>query len=159
MWLLIFALALVVSSFVEYWVHRLAHLGIVLKERHWTHHKENDADSWLRGWVRLMAAILPWTGWVGFPFGIEIGFAVLAAELSYMALAVYAHELQHVYPDQVFWMKCPIHQLHHDDPGGHENFGLVTDFWDRVFGTHSTQNWRSASAKISLRKLTGIRWI
>ncbi len=155
----VFALALVLSSFVEYWVHRLAHVGIVLKERHWTHHQENAADSWLRGSVQLMLGILPWTGWTGFPFGIAIGLVVLAAQVLYMALAVYAHELQHVYPDQVFWMKCPIHHVHHDEGRVHENFGLVTDVWDRIFGTYSAQHWRPTSAKISLRKLTGIRWI
>jgi sterol desaturase/sphingolipid hydroxylase (fatty acid hydroxylase superfamily) len=156
--LLIIALALFVSSFVEYWVHRLAHLGIMLKERHWTHHEENAIDSWFRGWINLITAILPWTGWAGFLFGFESGIVVLAAELLYMALTVYAHELQHLYPDQVFWMKCPIHQLHHDDPRGDGNFGVVTDFWDRVFGTHSVHGWRPADATISLRKLAGIRW-
>ncbi|HLJ94372.1 MAG TPA: sterol desaturase family protein [Gemmataceae bacterium] len=154
----VFVIAIIFSSFVEYWIHRLAHEGIVLKEVHWSHHQINRTGGWLWDYLYVIRIGLWPFAWIGFPFGVRVGFIFLLGEIVYLGLAVYSHELQHRYPNQVFWMKCPVHYLHHRYRKGSDNFGLLTDFWDRVFRTSSDQFWKPSGEKISLRKLLGIKW-
>jgi sterol desaturase/sphingolipid hydroxylase (fatty acid hydroxylase superfamily) len=49
-------------------------------------------------------------------------------------LAAYAHQIQHANPGLVFWMKRPVHRLHHAGTKG--NYGILVDWWDRLFGTY-----------------------
>jgi sterol desaturase/sphingolipid hydroxylase (fatty acid hydroxylase superfamily) len=44
--------------------------------------------------------------------------------------------VQHEKPELVFWLPRPVHHLHHSQKMWHHNFGILVDFWDRVFGTY-----------------------
>jgi sterol desaturase/sphingolipid hydroxylase (fatty acid hydroxylase superfamily) len=78
------------------------------------------------------APLLP----IGFLFGVPAGLGFIAGALLYVFFAAWAHQMHHERPELVFWMKTPVHRVHHDRQLRRANFGLVTDFWDRVFGTY-----------------------
>ncbi|MBX2801077.1 MAG: sterol desaturase family protein [Myxococcales bacterium] len=129
-----FGLALLVGTFVEYWGHRLMHVGRVLKKRHARHHQRGTGQGWLgefRDYVLPTLLIC----WVGFLHSTEAGVGFLLGDLCYAALAAYAHQLQHERPKQVFWLSQPVHAVHHYHQEWHHNFGITVDVWDRVFGT------------------------
>jgi sterol desaturase/sphingolipid hydroxylase (fatty acid hydroxylase superfamily) len=154
-----FAAGLILSSFMEYWLHRLAHAGVIFKETHRAHHAaRHHPGGWLRECLSIVVIVLPWFCWVGFPFGFDVGLAVLAAQLVYIALSGYVHQLSHCHPDQLLWLGGPTHYLHHHHRKGNDNFGIVTAFWDRVFGTYSATGWHPVRQQFSLRKLAGIKW-
>ena len=77
---------------------------------------------------------------VAFAFGLLMDVhsgAVLGQHaLAYTLLASYAHQIQHANPDLVFWMKRPVHRLHHDAGAIEGNFGILVDWWDRLFGSY-----------------------
>jgi sterol desaturase/sphingolipid hydroxylase (fatty acid hydroxylase superfamily) len=136
-----FVSALFVGTLVEYLVHRLMHSRKLLARKHAQHHREGDGQGFLgEFWDYLLgvAGVLA----VGFAvayFGLDsleggIGFA--AGGVVYAALAAYAHQLQHERPELVFWLRRPVHHLHHKHHMWHYNFGILVDFWDRVFGTY-----------------------
>lgn len=133
--ILSFLAALVVSTFVEYAVHRLMHAGVILHARHVAHHK----DGWGQGfWPELrdylvpglLLILPPWLLGVSIGAGWTIG-CVLSA--TFMA---YAHQLQHDNPLACRWMRIPVHYVHHRDQMWHHNFGMCLDLWDRLFGTY-----------------------
>jgi sterol desaturase/sphingolipid hydroxylase (fatty acid hydroxylase superfamily) len=130
-----FLAAVIVSSFLEYAVHRLMHVGVMLHARHVAHHK----DGWGQGfWPELrdyllpgLAVILPsWFLGASIGAGWTMGCALSACFMAY------AHQLQHDNPRACRWMRLPVHYVHHRDQMWHHNFGLAFDVWDRVFGTY-----------------------
>lgn len=107
-----FTLVGVLSSFVEYWGHRLMHTGRVLRAKHAEHHKIGWGQGWIWEFRDYALPSLPfaWLGFLwSFPFGV--GFAMGA--VAYAALAAYAHQLQHERPNALFWLKQPVHAVHH----------------------------------------------
>src|SRR5438132_3005673 len=69
-----------------------------------------------------------------------VGWAL--AGFIYAVFAAYAHQLQHDNPDMVFWMPRPVHHLHHKHHMWRHNFGILVDWWDRVFGTYQYVEWQ-----------------
>jgi sterol desaturase/sphingolipid hydroxylase (fatty acid hydroxylase superfamily) len=132
--------ALLVGTLAEYFVHRLMHWGILYSEGHRRHHENNEARNYLRDFVDYGsgAALLCWPG---FLVSLAAGSGWFLGALAYAVLASYSHQLQHANADLVFWMRRPVHRTHHNhDMKGH-NFGILVDWWDRLFGTYQPIEW------------------
>ncbi len=127
--------ALVTGTFAEYIIHRLMHWGILYPDGHLKHHETNDPRTFLLDFFDygLGAALLCW---IGFLVSTYAGIGWAAGAFVYAALASYAHQLQHAHADMVFWMPRPVHRLHHDLDLRDANFGVLVDWWDRLFGTY-----------------------
>lgn len=132
--------AFVLASLVEYWVHRLMHRSLRFGQRHRDHHRRNEGQGvlwefrdYVKGTVVLMA--LP------FLVSVEAGFGWTVGALLYAAFSSYAHQLQHENPTKCFWMKMPVHYVHHKYNMWHHNFGLGVDWWDHVFKTYKPVEW------------------
>ncbi|MEC4983944.1 MAG: sterol desaturase family protein [Oscillatoria sp. PMC 1068.18] len=135
-----FILAFILASFVEYWIHRLMHYNPRVGERHRDHHRRNEGQGvfWeFRDYVRgsIIAIGLP------FFFAWDVGLGWCSGCLVYAAFSAYAHQLQHENPTKCFWMKMPVHYVHHKYNMWHHNFGLAVDWWDRIFGTYKSVEW------------------
>ena len=151
--------AIVVGTLVEYVVHRLMHRGKMLGKKHAEHHQDGWGQGWLgefRDYLLPSVVIL----WVGFLHSPAAGFGFMAGGVLYAALAAYAHQLQHERPELVFWMKCPVHHLHHHHKMWRHNFGILVDVWDRVFGTYRPEPWQPEKRPFQhpLRSFVRIRW-
>lgn len=135
-----FISAFVFASLVEYWVHRLMHQPYRLGQRHRDHHKRNQGQGvvwefldYIKGTIVVMC--LP------FLISLEIGIGWFVGGLVYAAFSSYAHQIQHDHPTKCFWMKMPVHYIHHKHNMWHHNFGLGVDWWDHVFGTYQVVEW------------------
>ena len=138
--LISFIAAFVLASFVEYWIHRLMHASQRFGERHRDHHRRNEGQGviWeFFDYVKGSAIVM------GLPFfiSVEVGTGWLLGALAYAAFSAYAHQLQHDNPTRCFWMKMPVHYVHHKYGMWHHNFGLGVDWWDHVFGTYKLVDW------------------
>ncbi|NJL82538.1 MAG: sterol desaturase family protein [Chloroflexaceae bacterium] len=135
-------LAFLVCSFLEYWIHRLMHhwswFGRITK--HQKHHSHNTGAG---VFVELgnYCAIVPFVTIPAFLVAPAMGIGVLVGSLLYVAFAAYAHQLQHDNPTKCFWLKMPLHYVHHGQNQWHYNYGLVIDWWDYVFGTYKPADW------------------
>jgi sterol desaturase/sphingolipid hydroxylase (fatty acid hydroxylase superfamily) len=135
-----FAIAFILASLVEYWVHRLMHQPYKLGERHRDHHRRNEGQGVLwefRDYVKSTILIMGLLFWVS----LEAGIGWLLGALVYAAFSSYAHQLQHENPTKCFWMPMPVHYVHHKYGMWHHNFGLAVDWWDHVFGTYKLVDW------------------
>jgi sterol desaturase/sphingolipid hydroxylase (fatty acid hydroxylase superfamily) len=127
--------AFILGTLGEYFVHRAMHWGLLYPEGHRWHHESNEPrtfahDLWDYG---TGAAAL---GWLGFLVSTASGFGWILGALTYTVLASYAHQIQHANPGLVFWMKRPVHRLHHAGNLTTGNYGILVDWWDRLFGTY-----------------------
>ncbi|MEJ2392677.1 MAG: sterol desaturase family protein [Gammaproteobacteria bacterium] len=133
-------LALVVGSLGEYVVHRLMHARLVLGKKHLEHHQAGTGQGWWGEFLDYFLPTLPLL-WLGFLFSIPAGLGWLFGIFSYACIAAYAHQLQHDNPDLVFWLKKPVHHLHHKHKMWRNNFGITLSLWDKVFGTYKNIDW------------------
>ena len=132
-----FIFAFIFGSFLEYWVHRLMHIypkfgnGITA---HYGHHRSNTTQGFWGDFFHfsLVSLLVLPTLLISISFGTIMFLGVVA----FAAFASYAHQIQHYSPDKCFWMKMPIHYVHHQYNQWDSNFGLAIDWWDRVFGTY-----------------------
>src|SRR6266542_4770622 len=134
-----FLLAFVVGTLVEYWVHRWMHWLPFIK------HAEHHRDGWGQGWFgEFLDYALPSLviRWVGFLHSLEAGVGFLVGGVCYAAVAAYAHQIQHEKPDLCFWMRRPVHYLHHHHHMWKHNFGISLSFWDHVFRTYKKVEWK-----------------
>jgi sterol desaturase/sphingolipid hydroxylase (fatty acid hydroxylase superfamily) len=135
------ASGLVVWTLAEYWIHRtIYHHMPVLSGYHDRHHAEPNAligiPSFLSSGIVIALGYAPF-----FMFApvFADGFAS-GALLGYAAYMVVHHATHHwriapgdwLYPARVRHM---AHHYHEDS-----NFGIVTGFWDRAFGTAGRRN-------------------
>lgn len=153
-----FAIAFILASLVEYWVHRLMHRPLKLGERHRDHHRRNEAQGVLwefRDYVKgTIVLLLPM-----FLVSPAAGIGWTLGGIVYAAFSSYAHQLQHDNPTKCFWMKMPVHYVHHKYNMWHHNFGLGVDWWDHVFGTYKAVDWLG-EAELTQAKpnLLQLRW-
>ncbi|ELS00847.1 sterol desaturase [Xenococcus sp. PCC 7305] len=157
--LILFAIAaFIVSSLVEYFAHRLMHIYPKAFPPHPQHHIENTGQGFFLELVEYVKfsclAMLTF-----FPFSWELGWSWLIGSLAYAIFAAYAHQLQHDNPKACFWMKMPVHYVHHEYDQWHHNFGLGVDWWDHVFGTYKEADWLVEKAQdVPKRKPLKLKW-
>lgn len=136
-WLTALPAGLVTWSFAEYWVHRyLYHEVPTFRDLHDRHHGEPEA--FIGGPPVLMIAAIFALTWLPLIF-VSVPAAqafTCGALIGYMAYMLVHHAVHHWSPAQ----GTPLYALrrhhalhhHHSEDG---NFGIITSFWDRVFGT------------------------
>ncbi|HIK27129.1 MAG: sterol desaturase family protein [Oscillatoriaceae bacterium SKW80] len=153
-----FIAAFILASLVEYWIHRLMHANPRIGERHRDHHRRNQGQGviwefrdYLKGSFVVMCLM--------FFHSFQAGCGWFLGGLVYAAFSAYAHQLQHDNPKKCFWMKMPVHYVHHKYNMWHHNFGLAVDWWDRVFGTYKLVEWQETSEiDESERSFWQLRW-
>lgn len=154
-----FLIAFTLASLVEYWLHRLMHVNRKIGERHRDHHRRNEGQGvvWeFRDYVVGSLVVLP----LMFFFSWSAGLGWLLGSLSYAAFSAYAHQLQHENPTKCFWMKMPVHYVHHKYGMWEHNFGLAVDWWDHVFGTYKpVEEWiGEKEIALSQRGYLQLKW-
>lgn len=136
--LVAFGLAFPVGTLVEYVLHRWvlhAPRRVFVSHRHRMHHKANAADTLWGDFRDFYLGAVPFC-WMGFLHSPAAGVGFFLGSAGYIFLLALVHKLSHERPRLVFWMSRNSHELHHGETPRH-NFGIVTRFWDRVFGTYS----------------------
>ena len=146
-----FALAFVFASLFEYCIHRLFHIKSTnpLKQifanfgkGHTEHHIDGSGQGFLwefRDYLLVSFFFMH----VMFFHSCLVGISWFIGTFVYTAIAAYSHQLQHDNPTKCFWMKIPVHYVHHKYDQWHNNFGIAVDWWDRIFGTYKSVNWLS----------------
>jgi sterol desaturase/sphingolipid hydroxylase (fatty acid hydroxylase superfamily) len=140
-----FAIVIFLSTFVEYWGHRFMHRWL-LRKRHARHHQLGTGQGWLGEFFDYSTGTLVLL-WVGFLYSVEAGIGWAAGGLLYAAWAAYSHQLQHERPELCFWLRRPVHYLHHHHHMWHHNFGISVSLWDHVFGTYKKVDWQPPAGK------------
>ena len=137
-----FILGIIFASFVEYWLHRLMHIDPRFGRDivpHYDHHKENYGQGVLPEFKDYSMA-LP-IAFFAFFISFPIGISFVGGSFIYGIFSAYAHQLQHENPTKCFWLKMPVHYVHHKYNQWDYNFGLAVDWWDRLFGTYKAMDW------------------
>jgi sterol desaturase/sphingolipid hydroxylase (fatty acid hydroxylase superfamily) len=157
-WLCAFVLAFFVGTFVEYWGHRMMH-SFLLRKKHAEHHRDGWGQGWFGEFIDYFVGAIPILG-LGFIYSIEAGVGFLAGGLFYAAWAAYSHQLQHERPELCFWLRRPVHHLHHKDHMWHHNFGISFSLWDHVFRTYRQVEWNPPrrARDFPLRSFVEIKW-
>jgi len=139
-----FLAALAMGTWVEYLLHRFfLHSGL----RHWVirrhklHHKTYVRYSIASEFLGFFPPAIPFL-WVGFVHSVPAGFAFVAGEVAFVLAEAVAHKWSHEAPHRLFWMDPAVHAVHHTH-GSRSNYGVLTTFWDRVFGTYRVVRARS----------------
>jgi len=133
--------AFVIGTFVEYVVHRLMHTGKMLGRKHAEHHQDGFGQGWLGEFADYFLPSIVIL-WLGFLWSMAAGIGFALGGTLYAAAAAYSHQLQHDRPELCFWLKRPVHYLHHKHRMWRHNFGILVDVWDRVFGTYRPVDWQ-----------------
>jgi sterol desaturase/sphingolipid hydroxylase (fatty acid hydroxylase superfamily) len=134
------AIALVVSDFMRYWIHRSLHVVPVLWDMHKSHHSsiQLTAISGARAGLleNLIAAIMT---------AVPLRLMGLSLEAIAVIQVIFALQGQWVHANVNFgWRFSPFlctpnyHRWHHAAESrirGGQNFGVIFPFWDRLFGT------------------------
>jgi sterol desaturase/sphingolipid hydroxylase (fatty acid hydroxylase superfamily) len=135
-----FVLAFIFASLIEYWLHRLMHYSPKIGKRHRDHHRRNEGQGviwefkdYVQGGIIFMCMMF----FISWPLGISW----FLGSIVYAAFSAYSHQLQHDNPTKCFWMKMPVHYVHHKYNQWHHNFGLAVDWWDHIFGTYQSIEW------------------
>ena len=123
------------GTLVEYWGHRLMHMGRLLKKHHAKHHRLGSGQGWL-GEFRAYGVPTAVVGLALWLIAPAVGTGWWLGGLMYAAIAAYAHQVQHEMPRHVWWSAQPQHAVHHYHQEWHHNFGITVAWWDRVFGTY-----------------------
>jgi sterol desaturase/sphingolipid hydroxylase (fatty acid hydroxylase superfamily) len=160
-----FTYAIISASFVEWLVHLLMHRRIILGSVHYRHHAQETSDGWFWEFVYYAAGAIPAA--IGFVLGgLDLGLPWLGAGLAtgsvlYAIFAAYAHQVQHERPELVFWMKVPVHAVHHQYEMYRANFGIGVDIWDKLFGTYVKKEWvpNPTRVRTSFMDFFRIRWV
>lgn len=124
-------------TLAEYLIHRFAfHHVPLLKPVHMAHH---HAPRELNGTPTLLTVLIFVVG-VYVPLGAMIGWRMAAAAtagvmLGYLAYVSVHYVVHHMGSGGLRPLRrlIKLHAVHHHDT--EHNFGVTSDFWDRVFGT------------------------
>lgn len=138
--LVAFGCALLAGTLVEYALHRFvlhARSATFITHRHRMHHKSNAADTLWGDFRDFLLGMVPFC-WIGFLHSTTAGVGWSVGGVAYVFVLASVHKLSHERPAWVFWMPRNSHTLHHGETPRH-NFGIVTRFWDRVFGTYADE--------------------
>lgn len=135
--------ALAVTDFMQYWIHRLLHRVPLLWEAHKTHHSVPDGEM---DWI--VAFRFQWTEVVVYRVlqYLPLAFFGFASE-AVMTIALFGTLIGHInhanlnvdYGPLRYLLNNPrMHLHHHDrarDGASTVNFGVVLSCWDYLFGT------------------------
>lgn len=138
--LVAFLLAFPTGTLAEYGLHRFvlhAPSRTFVTRRHRLHHKANAPDTLWGDFRDFLPGMVPFC-WFGFLHGAPAGVAFALGGITYVFFLALVHTLSHERPRLIFWMSPNAHALHHGETPRH-NFGIVTRFWDVVFGTYATE--------------------
>ena len=135
-----FALAagsgLLAWTLVEYVVHRcLFHHAPVLAEMHDTHHDDPRDLIGTPTWVSLPLAVVA-LGLLSSSFGETLGCGLATGLVGGYLWYISVHHLAHhgrLRGSRYLYRARRRHAVHHARETG--NFGVTTEFWDRLFGT------------------------
>lgn len=152
-----FGAAQVVASFVEYAAHRAMHRRWLIPRRHANHHRSAEGQGVFPEMLDYAGATVPLLP-LGFVLSTSAGAGFAAGGLFYALVAAWAHQLHHERPELVFWMRTPTHHVHHAMQLTRANFGVTSDFWDRVFGTWLPVDLGLPRRPPRLRELFRVRW-
>ncbi len=153
-----FVCAFVFGTVLEYGVHRLMHRGYLFPSQHWEHHKTRGARGWFWEFGEFFLWMLP-VMCLGFLHSRQAGVGFFLGGFVYAVLVAYSHQLQHDHPERAFWLKSPVHYLHHRHEKGNYNYGVLVDVWDRALGTYKSYDWRRPEDyRFSVRGLFDIKW-
>jgi sterol desaturase/sphingolipid hydroxylase (fatty acid hydroxylase superfamily) len=123
-------------TFIEYLVHRfLFHHAPVLQDLHDAHHAEPHDLIGSPIWTSLPIALIILAGSVWL-LGSDAGGGLSAGLVAGYVWYISVHHLSHhgrLYGVRYLYRARRRHALHHACETG--NFGVSTDFWDRVLGT------------------------
>jgi sterol desaturase/sphingolipid hydroxylase (fatty acid hydroxylase superfamily) len=130
---------------MEWWVHVLMHKRWFLGRIHTAHHKDGVSAGWLYEFLAYAGGAIP-GGLVMLGLGYASGFlwagiGGLTGSILFAAFAAYSHQVQHDWPELVFWMNPPVHAVHHQKQLWRSNFGISLDIWDRIMGTYQKLEW------------------
>ena len=152
------AFALLEGSLSEYWIHRSMHRRGWVRRRHGEHHMAGTGQGWLGEFRDYISPALPFCA-LSFLPSLAIGVGFSAGLLLYFAFAAYSHQVQHERPELVFWMKAPVHHLHHRHHMSKHNYGIAVDIWDRCFGTYQFRHWQQRERPRDVREWFRIQWL
>lgn len=140
------AVGLGVWTFAEYLLHRFVlHHWPYFKDQHQAHHDETQEMIGTPTIFTLLffyvAIYLPlWLG-LGAGMALPLFAGFIAGYLAFDAVHYSVHHMQGQNRLLRAWKK--IHAIHHHGDAD-KNYGVLTDFWDRVFGTYSATMRRNA---------------
>ncbi len=133
------AVGLVVWTFAEYLLHRFVlHHWPYFVDMHQAHHDETQemigAPTIFTLLFFYVVVYVPlWLG-LGTGFALPLFAGFIAGYLAFDAVHYSVHHIQGQNSLLRSWKK--IHAIHHHGDAD-TNYGVLTDFWDRVFGTYS----------------------
>lgn len=148
------------GSFVEYWGHRLMHQPRAPFARK---HREHHAANTGQGVVKEFWDYFRPTGVLLLPMflvSLEAGIGWAVGTFTYMWFSAFGHQLQHENPTKCFWMRMPVHFVHHSYHMWRHNFGLAVDWWDHVFRTYKpVEGWEDkVDPALRDRPLWKVKW-
>ena len=144
-----FIVGLFVWTFAEYLLHRFVlHSWPYFTDIHLAHHA--DAQDMIG--TPTIFSVLFFYGGIYVPLWWLLGSAValpsfsgfIAGYLAFAAVHFFVHHSSGTNRFLRSWKK--LHAIHHHSKTGN-NYGVLTDFWDRVFGTYSPTIIRRADLK------------
>jgi len=136
-----FVLCLAIGSFMEYFYHRIMHYNPpIIKntwgKKHQGHHESNSADGILREFCLYLNGAAVFLIVPFFILPLRKACVWLVCALTWCLFTSVCHQASHENPCLLFWQSMPVHYVHHKYNEVSHNFGISTDFWDRVFGTY-----------------------
>jgi lathosterol oxidase len=150
-------LVFLIHDIYFYIVHRIMHSKLLMRRVHKLHHHSTDPTPF------TAYAFHPWETVIEFAFLPLIIFVIplypavfLTWQAGIILFNIYGHLGYEVMPR--WWVNAPIlkyintptnHNMHHSK--FNYNFGLYTNIWDRLFGTHHPE-YENVFAKVKSRK-------
>lgn len=131
-----FLLACAFADLLAYALHRACHEAGLFSRRHWRHHAAAAQDHWLKDALLFYGPPCIPLYLAGLLAGASFGCGWAAGGAAYTLLFAWAHHLQHARPGAAFWMRRPVHALHHEARGGRCNYGVLHPGWDLLLGTY-----------------------
>jgi sterol desaturase/sphingolipid hydroxylase (fatty acid hydroxylase superfamily) len=137
-WLLFSLSGIAAWTIAEYFLHRtLFHKFPFLRQMHDDHHSMPKellgTPTWLSVAVGSMVMFGPLWWVTGFMIASAISTGLMIGYLWYITVHHCNHHANPRHNTYLYWAKHR-HALHHYC-GETRNFGVITDFWDRLFGT------------------------
>jgi sterol desaturase/sphingolipid hydroxylase (fatty acid hydroxylase superfamily) len=137
-WIIFCVSGLAAWTLAEYLLHRLVfHHFPFIKNMHDAHHATPTAligsPTWLSVAIGSIVIFTPLWWAVGFMIASAVTTGLMIGYLCYVTVHHLNHHAKPGHGKYLYWAKRR-HALHHYC-GETKNFGIVTNLWDRLFGT------------------------